>query len=178
MFPQEAQTPPLHSRQQPRSKDPCSFGPCGVVPNGKRGLTRGAYFFLHAHHTSFFLLWHTSSFVRAVALPSCFVTPLPSFSTYLFHLPLPSASSICSSICLFHRRQRSSNVASSLSLHRCRFIAVASSLSLLHCHNAVASEAPHYLLGTLPRRAESYKGVTRRRMPSVRSPVRFDIFKH
>ena len=55
------------------------------------------YYFLHAHHTSSFLLCHTSSFVRAVALPSCFVTPLPSFAT-------------CLSICLFHRRQRAPNV--------------------------------------------------------------------
>ena len=28
MFPQEARTPPLHSRQQPRSKGPCPFGLC------------------------------------------------------------------------------------------------------------------------------------------------------
>ena len=110
MFPQESRTPPLHSRQQPRSKDTCSFGSCGVVPKGKRGLTRGAlchtssinraihlhlrepYLFVHAHHTFSSLLCHTSFFVRAVALPSCFVTPLPSFATYVFHLPLPPTS--------------------------------------------------------------------------------------
>ena len=150
MFPQEARTPPLHSRQQPRSKYPCSFGPCGV-PKGKRGLTRGAYFLLHAHHTSSFLLWHTSSFVRAVALPLFFVTPLPSFSTYLFHLPLPSASSTdvkelptslhhCRFICLFHLplpptsksfQRRFTTVASSLSLHHCRFFTVTMSRSYL-----------------------------------------------
>ena len=88
--------------------------------------SRAPYFCLHAHHTSSFLLWHTSSFERAVALPSCFVTHLPSFSTYLFHLPHPSASS--------------TDVKElPTSLHHCRFIAVASLLSLLHCHNITTS---------------------------------------
>ena len=106
--------------------------------------------------------------MRTTHLPSCFGIPRPSCAPWLFidalsHLflhsrhtsfPLPSASSIC----LFHRRQRTSNVASSLSLHlplpsasstdikevptslhHCRFIAVASSMSLLHCHNVTTS---------------------------------------
>ena len=119
-----------------------------------------AYLVLRARRGSSLMLCHTSSFILDIPLPSAF------------------------SICLFHRRQRTSNVASSLSLHlplpsasstdikevptslhHCRFIAVASSLSLLHCHNVTtsgrylgkcnAASVPYYLLITQLRRAEN-----------------------
>jgi len=108
-----------------------------------------AYLVLRARRGSSFMICHTSSFIldiplpSASSIPSCFVTPLPSFSTYLFHLPLPSASST-----------DVKELPTSLHLSQCHDVG-----ALPRCN--VASEAPYYLLSTKyeirtqPRRAES-----------------------
>ena len=119
---------------------------------------------LQGGHTSFFMRTTHLPSCFGIPRPSCapwlflhalshlFLHSRHTSSICLFHLPLPPTSknfqrrfitvaSSASSICLFHRHQRASNVASSL--------------PLLHCHNVtalsrcnVASEASYYLLRT------------------------------
>ena len=112
MLPQEARTPPLHSRQHPRSKGPCPFGSCGAPTKVTRGLTRGAlchtctssimcniplpscapYLFLCARNNSSFVrapqpflrARHTSSFMSAIPLSSCAPHLLLHALPYLF----------------------------------------------------------------------------------------------